>query len=152
MSSDTYCFTRHLALLFGLVTFIFISSPSLPQSHDDDATYRSGSPTFKSQVKAVLVDVVVTDRQGRPITGLQHDDFEMYENRKRQTIASFEEHRGDPGPAYVERPQFPPHFYTNLPVNQPRGAINVLLVATLNTEFADQANVAPADNQVSSDD
>lgn len=141
MSSDTYCVARHLALLVGLIALMFISSLARPQSQDVMVIGNTPVPTFKSQVKAVLVDVVVTDREGHPITGLQYDDFEIFENRKRQTIASFGEQRGDRGPAYVERPQLPPHFYTNLPINHPSGAINVLLLDALNTQFGDHATV-----------
>lgn len=37
----------------------------------------------------VLVDVVVTDKQGKPITGLRREDFEVEENGKGQKISTF---------------------------------------------------------------
>jgi VWFA-related protein len=101
----------------------------------------SANPTFKAKVQVVLVDVVVADRNGQPIKGLQKDDFEVFENGKRQTIASFEEHRGEPTAPVAPRPPLPPHFYSNAPVAPPPGAINVLLLDGLNTEFSDQAAV-----------
>ena len=41
------------------------------------------------EVRVANVDVVVTDRQGHPIRGLTKDDFEVYENKKRQPITNF---------------------------------------------------------------
>ena len=41
----------------------------------------------------VGIDAVVTDKSGNPVTGLGPDDFELFENRKRQTISNFSEYR-----------------------------------------------------------
>jgi Ca-activated chloride channel homolog len=46
-------------------------------------------PTFRSQVDLVNFGVVVTDKQGTPITGLTADDFEIKEEGKAQTIKFF---------------------------------------------------------------
>lgn len=46
-------------------------------------------PLFGTRIDTVTVDVVVTDRQGRPVTDLTIADFEIAENQKRQTIDSF---------------------------------------------------------------
>ena len=98
-------------------------------------------PSFKAKVQVVLLDVVVSDRDHHPITGLHSDDFEVFENGKQQTIASFEEQRGNPSATVAERPSLPPHFYSNAPLGESLGSINVLLLDSLNTEFADQATV-----------
>ena len=45
--------------------------------------------TLKVPVEEVVVNAIVTDRDGNPITDLTVDDFEVLENRKRQTIQSF---------------------------------------------------------------
>ncbi len=45
--------------------------------------------TLKVPVEVVVVNTIVTDREGNPITDLTVDDFEVYENRKKQTIQSF---------------------------------------------------------------
>jgi Ca-activated chloride channel family protein len=50
--------------------------------------------TFRTGVDLVHFAVVVTDRQGAPVTGLTPDDFELLEEGKRQTITYFAE--GDP--------------------------------------------------------
>ena len=43
------------------------------------------------EVRVVNVDVVVTDRAGKAVTGLTKDDFELFENGKPQTITNFYE-------------------------------------------------------------
>ena len=44
---------------------------------------------FLTRATAVLVDVVVRDRQGRPVMDLKADDFEIFEDNVPQTIGSF---------------------------------------------------------------
>src|SRR5438552_3363668 len=47
------------------------------------------TPTCRSAVNLVLVDVVVRDRSGAVVTGLGDDDFELFEDGVRQQIVSF---------------------------------------------------------------
>lgn len=47
------------------------------------------------EVRVANVDVIVTDRAGHPVSGLTKEDFELYENRKRQPITNFSEIRGE---------------------------------------------------------
>jgi VWFA-related protein len=49
--------------------------------------------TFRERVSIVTVPVVVRDRDGRPVSGLTKDDFELSDNGKRQVIADFTEQR-----------------------------------------------------------
>ena len=46
-------------------------------------------PVFRSKVQFVAIDVVVTDKQDRPVADLTKDDFEVRENGARQTITDF---------------------------------------------------------------
>ncbi|PYR16403.1 MAG: hypothetical protein DMF98_28110, partial [Acidobacteria bacterium] len=46
------------------------------------------TPSFRSGVSLVLVDVVVRDRSGAAVTGLRGDDFELFEDGVRQPIVS----------------------------------------------------------------
>src|SRR5216683_5528194 len=45
-------------------------------------------------VRVINVDVVVTDKKGKPVTGLTKEDFELYENRVPKTISNFYEVEG----------------------------------------------------------
>jgi VWFA-related protein len=47
-------------------------------------------PTFRERIDSVTVDVSVTDKQGRPVTDLTADDFEIRESGKPQTIQAFQ--------------------------------------------------------------
>src|SRR5262245_7716193 len=46
-------------------------------------------PVFRSRVDSISVDVTVTDKQGKPVTDLKAEDFEIREANKPQTIDSF---------------------------------------------------------------
>ena len=49
----------------------------------------SQTPSFRSGVNLVLVDVVVRDRNGAMVRGLTADDFELLEDGVRQQILTF---------------------------------------------------------------
>ncbi|MFN2447529.1 MAG: VWA domain-containing protein [Vicinamibacterales bacterium] len=46
-------------------------------------------PTFRAGINFVRVDVIVTDRQGNPVTDLTQQDFEVSEDNKPQAIETF---------------------------------------------------------------
>jgi Ca-activated chloride channel family protein len=46
-------------------------------------------PVFHGRVDLVDFAVMVVDRQGKPVTGLTADDFEIYENGQRQALKYF---------------------------------------------------------------
>jgi VWFA-related protein len=47
-------------------------------------------PVFSTAVEVVRLDVLVLDRDGRPVTGLTRDDFAVEEGGRSQEITSFE--------------------------------------------------------------
>ena len=60
-------------------------------------------PIFVARIDSVSVDVIVTDKDGRPVLDLTKADFEIEENRKPQTVESFKliqiDDGQDPDPA-----------------------------------------------------
>src|SRR5215467_3172795 len=50
---------------------------------------RDSPTTFKVRVNLVLVRVVVRDEQGKIIDNLKKEDFQLFDNRKPQTISTF---------------------------------------------------------------
>src|SRR5688572_3451362 len=56
------------------------------------------------EVRVTNVDVVVTGRDGKPVTGLTREDFELYENGVKKDISNFLEMRGGPTAALTEVP------------------------------------------------
>jgi VWFA-related protein len=45
--------------------------------------------TFRVEVNYVEVDAIVTDAQGNPVSGLTKDDFELFEDGRRQDVSTF---------------------------------------------------------------
>ncbi len=97
-------------------------------------------PGIRAKVQVVVVDVVVTNGKGEPAAGLHKGDFEVLEDGKPQTIATFEEHRGVPL-TLLKLPPLPPNVYTNFPVTRTADSVNVLLLDALNTPLRDQTYV-----------
>lgn len=63
-------------------------------------------PIFRADINTVRVDVIVTDRQGNPVTDLKLEDFEISEDGKPQKPDAFRLIRVDTTtqPAYTQRP------------------------------------------------
>jgi VWFA-related protein len=63
-------------------------------------------PTFRSRIDSISVDVTVTDKQGRPVTDLKPEEFEIREANKPQTIDTFRLIAADPTEvgSVVDRP------------------------------------------------
>jgi len=47
------------------------------------------APVFRSGINFVRVDVIVSDKQGRPVADLTKDDFEVFEDNKPQVVETF---------------------------------------------------------------
>jgi VWFA-related protein len=63
---------------------------SAPASAQNEEVSSHDSPaTFKVRVNLVLVRVVVRDSKGKVVSNLKKEDFQLYDNRKVQTISSF---------------------------------------------------------------
>jgi VWFA-related protein len=54
-----------------------------------EVSTRDNPATFKVRVNLVLVRVVVRDTQGKVVTGLKMEDFQLTDNRKPQVISTF---------------------------------------------------------------
>jgi VWFA-related protein len=94
------------------------------------------SPTIRVSTHLVVVDVVVTDKQGKPATGLRPEDFEIEENGKPQKISTFV----PAGENLAAAQPLPPGIYSNKPQHRlPGGPIVVMLLDAVNTPFSDQA-------------
>ncbi len=115
-------------------------SPS-PENANPGNQTQTAAATFKISGKAVLLDVVVTDKSGNPVTGLKPEAFSVLEKGKPQAISYFEEHRTTEDIEPVELPTLPMNVFTNFTPIQPPAAVNVLLLDSLNTPIEDQAYV-----------
>jgi VWFA-related protein len=96
--------------------------------------------TFQSATRLVVLDVVVTDKQGNPVRNLSKDDFAVLEDGSEQTIASFEA-PNQHSPAPVEN-NGPPGTGANAANGAPAmtsSALTILVLDELDTQIMDQA-------------
>jgi VWFA-related protein len=117
------------------LSLVAVSSPLLaqyPQEPEPVPTL-----TIRVTTRLVLVDVVVTDKHGRPVLGLQPADFTVIEKGRPQKISVFTPpNQAVPKPA---SPALPPGEYSNRPeYRAPAGPPTVILLDAANTSFPDQ--------------
>jgi VWFA-related protein len=93
------------------------------------------APTIRVSTHMVLLDVVVTDKQGKAVSGLRPEDFVVEENGKVQKISSLTTLADKAASA----PQLPPGIYSNKPEYRSTGGpITVMLLDAMNTPFTNQ--------------
>ncbi len=92
--------------------------------------------TIRVTSRLVLVDVVVTDKHGQPVLGLQSADFAVTEKGKPQKISIFTAPNQSARPA---APALPPGVYSNRPeYRSPGGPPTVILLDAVNTPLENQ--------------
>jgi VWFA-related protein len=66
-------------------------TPDTPSQQPSTAEVvtRDSETTFKVRVNVVLVRVVVRDQNGKVVDNLKKEDFQLFDNRKPQTISTF---------------------------------------------------------------
>jgi VWFA-related protein len=129
---------RFPSLVIAPIAFLACSLSAQTTATPDTET---SAATFKLNVRTVLIDLVVTDKNDRAVPGLQKEDFQVFEDGKPQTISFFESSfAGSSEAAKPEaRQPLPPNTFTNVPAVASNNVVNVLLMDSLNTPVADQA-------------
>lgn len=93
------------------------------------------SSTFTATSRNVVLDIIVTDHNGKPVHGLKARDFTVLENGVPQHLKGFEEHRADESSSKPPAPvKLPPDTYTNYVTSSEPGAVNIILFDSLNTD------------------
>jgi VWFA-related protein len=124
--------SRWLALLLSLS----LASPLPGQTPQTPDSVPGLSIRVSSRL--VLVDVVVTDKHGQPVLGLQSADFSLTEKGKPQKISVFTSPNQAAKPA---GPTLAPGVYSNRPeYRAPGGPPTVIVLDTANTPLTDQTN------------
>lgn len=125
----------HCWLYLALLTLGVIGAGAWYQGQSPE---QIPAPTIRVNTHLVLVDVVVTDKSGRPVTGLKPEDFTVEEKGKKQKIAFFitpEEAQQQSQP-----PELGPGIYSNRPeFRSSGGPVVAIVLDAVNTPFQDQA-------------
>jgi VWFA-related protein len=119
-----------------LLAFALLIPPLPAQQPSDEAPL----PVIRATTHAVLLDVVVTDKQGSPIADLKPEEIVVKENGKPQKLTSFRLERigGEPKP-------LPEGLYSNRPEYvAPPGPVTIVLLDALNTTVQNQQNARQA--------
>jgi VWFA-related protein len=137
--------------LFSLAAAIpcSLSQSSPGQSHPTSPPPAAAPPsasatsqpaaTIKANAQLVIVDVVATDNDQKPIHGLKATDFAIMEAGSVQKITGFEEHIAPTQPVQAQAIHpLPPGIFTNFAPAPTSSAVNVLLIDVLNTPMKDQ--------------
>jgi VWFA-related protein len=134
---------------FGCALFLLLTAAGAPQTPQAVSaapaapatpTPQSQAPAIRTSTQLVVLDVVVEDSNGHPVHNLPRDAFHVTEKGAPQTIDAFEEHStAHPPKPRPEMPALPPGTFTNYTPVAPGGALNVLLVDSLNTPLESQA-------------
>ena len=80
---------RLAAAALGIAAVFSLSSLFAQNQQPADSAKEQNPTQFVSEVTRVNMLFTVTDKRGRFVTDLNRDDFEVFENKKRQEIAEF---------------------------------------------------------------
>ncbi|HEY4356688.1 MAG TPA: VWA domain-containing protein [Acidobacteriaceae bacterium] len=121
---------------------VTIAANHVPAQQAAALTSSQSAPTavLHTGTKLVVVDVVVTDKNGNPVHGLQRSDFVVSESHEAQQVRAFEEYSTTTAkPAtFSKTPKLPEGMFTDYSPVPDSGPLNVLLIDALNTPLADQ--------------
>lgn len=126
-----------IALLACATTLVRSQEESRPSQPKQGPA--SNGLVIRAVVRRVVVDVVVTDSQGKPVRGLTQQDFSLAEDGKEQRVLSFDTHDLDtPSDVPPHLPALPVNTFVNVPVTPERGPLYVILYDMVNTSTDDQ--------------
>ena len=98
------------------------------------------TPTLTVNARLVVLDIVVRDKNNKPVTDLTKDDFRVFEDGVPQTIRTFESPAAHAlPPSVVAGTDKDTVFDPAQPANFGQSAVTVLVLDQLNTHFADSS-------------
>ena len=117
----------------------FVLATSIAATQSGPTSTEAPAPAIRVTSNYVVLDVIVTDRDGKPVRDLTKDDFTIKENGKQQKISffSFDERAKN-----AAAPELPAGVYSNRPeFRMPSGPLAVILIDGLNTTIQNQSYV-----------
>src|SRR5262245_13264961 len=93
----TAAFQNRFSNLQQMISFALImalafplAAAQTPAQQPQNEKDKQGIYRLRVETELVLVNVVVRDKQGKPVTDLKQDDFTILEDGKAQKISSFD--------------------------------------------------------------
>ena len=146
-----YYYSAFFLLLFPALAMAQQSSKPAAPANQSSAAAAASQPTSPLRVttRLVVVDVVATDGKGAPVTDLKSDDFTVQEEGEEQSIRSFSFHQPEQTSAAASfasgtPSKLPEGYFTNIPTYKTSGALNVILLDSLNSTLLNQASMRDA--------
>jgi VWFA-related protein len=124
-----------VVLLTSVCAYAQAADPGAAQKKD--AVVYQSQTVLRATTRLVVVDAVVLDEKGQPITDLTADDFTVLEDGKPQKISDFSFHR--PGSSNGPARQLAPDIISNAPQFSSNSCLNVILLDAINTDFSNHA-------------
>src|SRR5450755_63945 len=98
---------------------------------------------FTARAHYILVPVIDTDKDGKHISGLTKDAFQIFENGKEQSVASVDETQTSAAPVQGV-PASANEFSNAITIDGGARRINVIALDLINTPFLDQVSARQA--------
>ncbi len=117
-----------------VATALLLALPALSQQQPSPASVPNAPYSLRANARIVVLDVVVVDRKGQPVTNLQKDDFQVYEEKQPQVVTSFESPAVHPVP-----PSAAINSTADLDRLAPQSPVNIIVLDELNSRFEDEA-------------
>lgn len=123
---------------------MMLGGASLPDGRSQEKRQKGGAPAGAAPVvrvttRLVQVDVIVHDSRGEPLTGLQQEDFLLFDRGEPQQVALFSMY--STGHGARGGPPAPPNTFSNRVEERSNAptSVTVILLDELNTRFQDSA-------------
>ena len=134
-----YCLNRlpcrFLPQCVMLILAFFSCSEFGHSQQNAPADQKASLPTLNVTSRLVLVDAVVTDKNGNPVTNLTKDDFAVYEDKVPQRVVSFEPPSAHSLPAGNNNAPLNPENLKSFG----QAPVTILVLDELNTHFEDSS-------------
>jgi len=118
-----------------LVLTVLLSGQFLDAQQSNAVDQKAPVPTLSVASRLVLVDVVVTDKEGNPVTNLTKDDFVVYEDKVPQRVVSFESPSAHTLPIGSDNTPLNPDD----PKSFGQSPVTIFVLDELNTHFEDSS-------------
>lgn len=132
---------RWISVLGTIVASMVIAVGVIAQQQDaapqEAAAPPPTAPALRVTTHLVLLDVIATSKDGKPVSDLKKEDFKVEENGKSQNISMFSLNQPTEEQA---PPEAPAGVFTNRPAyHLPENGATILLIDGLNSPFVNQS-------------